>query len=121
MRWAYSPKRFARRLAKVIEDDRSPFARHAVGPDARMLLIADRLLPGKALHQVTRMAMGIPRTVLGAEPSAAALGFRTRMLITASRVLPAPILQRLTLIAMKFARSGPTDANVASSESENHG
>ncbi|MBV8965360.1 MAG: SDR family NAD(P)-dependent oxidoreductase, partial [Mycobacteriaceae bacterium] len=61
MRLANSPQRFARRLAKVIDDDQSPFARHAIGPDARMLLIASRVLPSAALHQITRIAMGIPR------------------------------------------------------------
>uniref|UniRef100_A0A653ERI8 3-oxoacyl-[acyl-carrier-protein] reductase FabG n=2 Tax=Mycobacterium riyadhense TaxID=486698 RepID=A0A653ERI8_9MYCO len=59
MRFAASPDRFARRLAKVVED-RAPFARHAVGPDARMLMVANRLLSSKALHRVTRLAMGIP-------------------------------------------------------------
>jgi NAD(P)-dependent dehydrogenase (short-subunit alcohol dehydrogenase family) len=60
MRFAASPDRFARLLAKVV-DDHAPFARHAVGPDARMLLVANRLLSSKALHRVTRLAMGIPR------------------------------------------------------------
>ncbi|BBX95434.1 hypothetical protein MLAC_07280 [Mycobacterium lacus] len=41
--------------------DRAPFARHAVGADARMLVVANRLLSSKALHRVTRLAMGIPR------------------------------------------------------------
>lgn len=60
MRFAASPERFARRLVKVVGDD-APYSRHAVGPDARMLLIANRLLSSKALHRVTRLAMGIPR------------------------------------------------------------
>lgn len=60
MRLARPPERFARGLAKALED-RAPFARHAVGPDARMLLVANRLLSSKALHRVTRLAMGIPR------------------------------------------------------------
>lgn len=122
MRLAYSPTRFARRLVKVIDDDRSPFARHAVGPDARTLLISNRLLPSKTLHRLTRMVMGIPtQTVTTGEPPPVALGFRTRVLIAAARVLPAPVLQRLTLVAMKFARSGATDTTVPSSEDEHHG
>jgi NAD(P)-dependent dehydrogenase (short-subunit alcohol dehydrogenase family) len=56
---ANEPERFARGLAKVL-DERAPFARHAVGVDARMLLIANRILPGKLLHHVSRIAMGIP-------------------------------------------------------------
>ena len=60
MRFANRPERFARRLAKLL-DERAPYARHAVGIDARMLLISDRVLPGRLLHQMTRLAMGIPR------------------------------------------------------------
>jgi NAD(P)-dependent dehydrogenase (short-subunit alcohol dehydrogenase family) len=60
MRLAQSPERFARGLAKAL-DDRAPFARHAVGVDARMLLVANRLLSSKALYRVIRLAMGIPR------------------------------------------------------------
>ena len=60
MRFAQPPDRFARGLAKALEQ-RKPFVRHAVGPDARMLLIANRLLPSRVLHQVTRLAMGLPR------------------------------------------------------------
>lgn len=61
MRLARPPEHFAEALAKALED-RAPFARRAVGIDARMLLVANRLLSSKALHRVTRLAMGIPRT-----------------------------------------------------------
>ena len=61
MRLARPPEHFARGLARALED-RAPFARHAVGIDARMLLVANRLLSSKALHRVTRLAMGIPRS-----------------------------------------------------------
>jgi NAD(P)-dependent dehydrogenase (short-subunit alcohol dehydrogenase family) len=57
---AKSPEKFAVGLAKAL-DDRAPFVRRPVGPDARMLLIANRLLPGAGLHQMTRLMMGIPR------------------------------------------------------------
>jgi NAD(P)-dependent dehydrogenase (short-subunit alcohol dehydrogenase family) len=60
MRLARSPKRFARRLAKTL-DEQVPFARRAVGPDARMLLVANRVLPSRFLHQLIRVAMGLPR------------------------------------------------------------
>jgi NAD(P)-dependent dehydrogenase (short-subunit alcohol dehydrogenase family) len=60
MRLARPPERFARKLAKAL-DERAPFARHAIGPDARMLLLANRFLPARVLHQVTRLAMGLPR------------------------------------------------------------
>jgi NAD(P)-dependent dehydrogenase (short-subunit alcohol dehydrogenase family) len=58
---ARPPERFAEGLAKAL-DDRAPFARHAVGVDARMLMVANRLLSSKAFHRVTRLAMGIPRS-----------------------------------------------------------
>jgi NAD(P)-dependent dehydrogenase (short-subunit alcohol dehydrogenase family) len=60
MRLARPPERFARRLATAL-DEQAPFARRAVGPDARMLSIANRLLPAAVLHQMTRVILGIPR------------------------------------------------------------
>jgi NAD(P)-dependent dehydrogenase (short-subunit alcohol dehydrogenase family) len=60
MRLANKPERFARGLAKALEDT-VPFRRRPVGPDARMLLLISRLLPGRALHQVIRVALGLPR------------------------------------------------------------
>jgi NAD(P)-dependent dehydrogenase (short-subunit alcohol dehydrogenase family) len=59
-RVAKPPEKFAVALAKVLEDS-SPFARRAVGADARMLLVASRLLPDTAMHHMTRLMMGIPR------------------------------------------------------------
>jgi NAD(P)-dependent dehydrogenase (short-subunit alcohol dehydrogenase family) len=59
-RAAKPPEKFAVSLAKAL-DDSSPFARRAVGADARMLLIANRLLPSAGMHQMTRLLMGIPR------------------------------------------------------------
>jgi NAD(P)-dependent dehydrogenase (short-subunit alcohol dehydrogenase family) len=60
VRLASPPERFASALAKFI-DERAPFARHAVGFDARMLLLGSRLLPGRLLHHVIRLAMHLPR------------------------------------------------------------
>jgi NAD(P)-dependent dehydrogenase (short-subunit alcohol dehydrogenase family) len=59
VRLASPPERFARRLARAL-DDRAPFTRHAVGLDARLLLLGVRLLPGRLLHRVLRLAMGLP-------------------------------------------------------------
>ncbi|OBY29098.1 17-beta-hydroxysteroid dehydrogenase, partial [Mycolicibacter kumamotonensis] len=47
-------------LVKALES-RAPFARRPVGPDARTLLIANRLLPSAGLHQMVRLMMGLPR------------------------------------------------------------
>ena len=60
IRIAGSPERFARGLAKAL-DDTAPLTRRAVGPDAHMLLISNRFLPNRLVQQVTRVAMGIPR------------------------------------------------------------
>jgi NAD(P)-dependent dehydrogenase (short-subunit alcohol dehydrogenase family) len=60
LRIAKPPEKFAVSLAKAL-DDSSPFARRAVGIDARMLLIANRLLPSAGMHQMTRLLMGFPR------------------------------------------------------------
>ncbi|QZH60126.1 SDR family oxidoreductase [Mycolicibacterium farcinogenes] len=59
-RAARPPEKFAAGLAKAL-DSSKPFAKTPVGPDARMLLIANRLLPTAGLHQMTRLMMGIPR------------------------------------------------------------
>jgi NAD(P)-dependent dehydrogenase (short-subunit alcohol dehydrogenase family) len=57
---AKPPERFAAGLAKALEDS-AAYVRRPVGPDARMLLIANRLLPDFVLHQLMRLMMGIPR------------------------------------------------------------
>ena len=60
MRFANPPERFAAALARVL-DERAPFARHAVGLDAHLLLLGSRLLPGRLLHHLIRLAMRLPR------------------------------------------------------------
>ncbi len=57
---ANPPERFATQLARAL-DERAPFARRAVGFDARMLLLGSRLLPGRLFHHVIRLAMRLPR------------------------------------------------------------
>jgi len=56
---ANPPERFAPALARAL-DERGPFARHAVGVDARLLVLGSRMLPGWLLHHVVRRSMGIP-------------------------------------------------------------
>ena len=58
-RLANPPERFAEALARAL-DEQVPFARHAVGIDARMLMLGNRLLPGRLLHDLIRRAMGLP-------------------------------------------------------------
>jgi NAD(P)-dependent dehydrogenase (short-subunit alcohol dehydrogenase family) len=57
---ARSPDRFAAGLARAL-DSKAPFDRRSVGPDARMLLILNRILPAAGLHHMTRLILGIPR------------------------------------------------------------
>ena len=57
---ARSPDKFAAGLAKSL-DSRAPFVRRSVGPDARMLLMANRIMPSVGLHHMIRLMMGIPR------------------------------------------------------------
>jgi NAD(P)-dependent dehydrogenase (short-subunit alcohol dehydrogenase family) len=59
-RLANPPERFASALARAL-DERAPFARRAVGLDARMLLLGSRLVPGWLLHHLVGRAMGLPR------------------------------------------------------------
>ena len=58
---ARSPKKFAVGLSKAL-DGKAPFDRRSVGPDAQMLLIANRVLPAAALHHMTRLILGIPHS-----------------------------------------------------------
>ncbi|MQY27441.1 SDR family oxidoreductase [Nocardia aurantia] len=70
IRFARPPARFAAGLTKAL-DHRAPFRRRPVGPDARMLLLANRLLPPSGMHQLSRTAMGLPRhgALRSAEPA----------------------------------------------------
>jgi NAD(P)-dependent dehydrogenase (short-subunit alcohol dehydrogenase family) len=58
-RMAGPPERFARALAATL-DQRAPFAKHAVGLDAALMLFGSRLLPGWLLHRLVRLAMRLP-------------------------------------------------------------
>lgn len=57
---AKSPQRFADRLSRELNSN-APFVRCAVGPDARMLLLINRLLPSRLLHHAIRAMLGLPR------------------------------------------------------------
>jgi NAD(P)-dependent dehydrogenase (short-subunit alcohol dehydrogenase family) len=60
IRSAKPPERFAAALEKALEKD-APFARHAIGADARMMLVASKLLPAGAFQSAARLATGLPR------------------------------------------------------------
>jgi NAD(P)-dependent dehydrogenase (short-subunit alcohol dehydrogenase family) len=115
MRFARSPERFADRLVKALED-RAPFRRHGVGPDASMLLVSNRLLPASGMHQMSRVVMGLPRQ--GAlRGGAAPLTRAQRAMVLAARILPPPVLQRIASLVMRIspAKQAPQQG------SEHHG
>jgi len=60
IRFAGPPERFAEAVAKAL-DDRRPFARRAVGVDAQLLMLGDRLLPGWVLQSIVGRALGLPK------------------------------------------------------------
>ena len=60
IRSAKPPEQFAAALEKALEKD-APFAKHAVGREAHIMLMASRLMPASALHSITRAVTGLPR------------------------------------------------------------
>jgi NAD(P)-dependent dehydrogenase (short-subunit alcohol dehydrogenase family) len=107
MRFARAPERFTDGLLKAL-DDRGPFCRRGVGPDASMLLASNRILPASGMHHMSRIVLGIPRQGSmkgGAWP----LTLGQRSMVFAARVLPAPVLQRLASLAAK--RRNGTEEN----------
>jgi NAD(P)-dependent dehydrogenase (short-subunit alcohol dehydrogenase family) len=59
LRFAGAPESFAPAVARALRD-RRPFARHGVGPDARLLLAAGRLLPARLVQRAAGRALGLP-------------------------------------------------------------
>jgi NAD(P)-dependent dehydrogenase (short-subunit alcohol dehydrogenase family) len=99
MKMARPPERFTDGLLKAL-DDRTPFRRRGVGPDASILLAANRILPAKGMHHLSRIVLGIPRQGSmrdGAWP----LTVSQRAMVVAARVLPQPVLQRLSALAAR--------------------
>jgi NAD(P)-dependent dehydrogenase (short-subunit alcohol dehydrogenase family) len=60
LRFAGAPERFAPAVERALEDHH-PFARHGVGIDARLLLVANRMMPFGVLQRIMAQAIGIPR------------------------------------------------------------
>ncbi|WP_019927440.1 SDR family oxidoreductase [Nocardia sp. BMG111209] len=117
VRFARPPERFAAGLSKAL-DHRGPFRRRPVGPDARMLLLAARILPPSGMHQMSRLALGLPRH--GAlRGGTVPLTVSQRAMISAARVLPAPAMQRIALLATRFAPK-PGSPDTPTPESDNH-
>jgi NAD(P)-dependent dehydrogenase (short-subunit alcohol dehydrogenase family) len=60
IRSAKPPEQFAAALEKALDND-APFAKHAVGSEAHIMLMASRILPAPVFHAFTRAATGLPR------------------------------------------------------------
>jgi NAD(P)-dependent dehydrogenase (short-subunit alcohol dehydrogenase family) len=103
VRFARPPERFTDGLLKAL-DDQKPFRRRGVGPDASMLLAANRVLPSSAMHHVSRIVLGIPRKGSMRDGSFP-LTVGQKAMVLAARVLPAPVLQRLAALAVRFSPS----------------
>lgn len=122
MKLARPPAIFAAGLAGALED-KAAFVRRPVGPDARMLLLANRILPSAGVHHMARLAMGLPRMGV-MRPSGAseatgrgpALTPVQQALVLATKVLPAPVLQRVIVLAMRFAPPPAPPAEVPDEE-----
>ena len=99
MSLARPPERFTDGLLKALAD-REPFRRRGVGPDASMLLVANRILPASGMHHLSRIVLGIPKQGSmrdGTWP----LTVGQKAMVLAARVLPQPVLQRLASLAAK--------------------
>ena len=97
--FARQPERFTDGLVKAL-GDQAPFRRRGVGPDASMLLAANRVLPASGMHHLSRTVLGIPKQGSmrgGAWP----LTVGQKAMVLAARVLPQPVLQRLASLAAK--------------------
>lgn len=97
MKMARPPERFTDGLLRALED-RAPFRRRGIGPDASILLAANRILPASGMHHMSRTVLGIPRQGSmrgGAWP----LTWAQKAMVLAARVLPQPLLQRLAALA----------------------
>jgi NAD(P)-dependent dehydrogenase (short-subunit alcohol dehydrogenase family) len=97
IRFARPPERFTDGLVGAL-GDRGPFRRRGVGPDASILLAANRILPASGMHHVSRIVLGIPRQGSmrgGAVPLTAGQRVQKALVLTA-RLLPLPLLRRLT-------------------------
>jgi NAD(P)-dependent dehydrogenase (short-subunit alcohol dehydrogenase family) len=106
MKLARPPERFPDGLLKAL-DDKGPYRRRGVGPDALMLLVANRILPAAGMHHMSRVVLGIPRQGSmrdGAWPLTTA----QKGMVLAARIIPGPIMQRLMSLAAKRGKATET-------------
>ena len=66
--WRGAPERFAPVLARAL-DDRAPYTRRAVGPDAKAMRIVRALMPAALFQRMVSKLLRIPRPgALRADP-----------------------------------------------------
>lgn len=107
--FARPPEKFTDGLVKAL-DDRDSFCRHGVGPDASMLLLANRFLPAIGMHHMSRVVLGIPRhgdMRDGAWP----LTRPQQAMVMAAKVIPQPVMKRLADVAARRAAAKQEDDN----------
>ncbi|WP_068279135.1 SDR family oxidoreductase [Aldersonia kunmingensis] len=116
MKIASPPAKFAKVLAKAL-GDKKPYVKRAAGMDATSLMVTNRLLPARGMHQVSRVAMGLPKQG-EMRPGAFKLGLGTRAMIGAAKVIPQPVMQRIVVLVMKFQKPSTPAAMTRPRESE---
>ncbi|MEU1980971.1 SDR family NAD(P)-dependent oxidoreductase [Nocardia sp. NPDC019395] len=105
MKIASPPAKFAAGLAAAL-GDRGPYVRRAIGIDAAALLVSNRLLSSRTMHQISRIAMGLPR--FGRlRPSAPKANLTTRAMIRGAERLPEPIMMRIRSLVLRFQKPSP--------------
>ncbi|MGU3499280.1 SDR family oxidoreductase [Mycobacterium sp. C31M] len=93
MKLARPPEKFSDGVVAALADTGS-FRRRGVGPDATMLLVANRVLPAIGMHHMSRIILGIPQFGSmrdGAWPLTTA----QRAMVLAARVIPEPMTRWL--------------------------
>ncbi|WP_405182459.1 SDR family oxidoreductase [Nocardia sp. NBC_01377] len=116
MRIASPPEKFAVRLGRAL-DGKAPYTRRSVGFDATALLASNRFLPTKAMHQIVRVAMGLPG-YKSMRPPTPRLGPTARTSILLAKVLSAPTMQRIGLFLMKIRPPTPPPVDSAAALEE---
>jgi hypothetical protein len=80
LRLAASPDKFAPAVERALQDER-PFARHAVGIDAKLMLYGGKVVPGSLLSWIAARVIGLPAPAPPALAREPAPGHRVERLV----------------------------------------